>query len=138
MNSEKMFKIHKFIIAITAVLNLGLTSVHIDALGSTDVPISGFFMFMFILIGMLCLFNVTRIEKNKISSIIISSVAIVITMSFGITLVALYFKGVSLGLERGIDLTSIYMGIGVSIVILVAYLTGLVFMALSMFKKKVN
>lgn len=82
-------KISQLLIAVAAIVHLIFNYIHTNALLLLEDEICGFLMFMFILIGLVTLFEVTQI-KNKFQIEYITAAFCLITDYFGYKLVSIY------------------------------------------------
>ncbi len=124
-------KISKYILMITPLIHLVLCTAHIDALTKLSSQLSGFAMFMFILTGLLCLFNATRVSDVTIKDLIKSTIFILINISFGIWLIIFYTEGSVT--NNSSDQVTVTLAMVLSIAIICAEIVGLVFLFLSRF-----
>lgn len=133
---KNLLSIHKYIIGAVGIAHLALTPLHINGLIITDEQICGFYMFMFVLVGLACVFNATRIESDlKWKDMILSTICLVVTMVFGILLSITYMNGIIDGkVDR--DVTNIIIAFAFSCVVLAADMAGLVLLWVSKLVKK--
>ncbi|MFI3252464.1 MAG: hypothetical protein R3Y60_04920 [bacterium] len=137
MKKNKLLSIHKIIMIIATIGHLALTPVHNDALTLLTNTYCGFIMFMFVLTGLSCLFNATRIGDTKIKSLIVTTVCAAVSIGFGIYLAILYVDGYKFSLEnfKPEDSMNVLMALILTITVISSKVVSLVFLGLSKFKK---
>ncbi|WP_058485787.1 hypothetical protein [Defluviitalea phaphyphila] len=64
---EKLFKITIFIISAMALIQLALSHFHIKTMTKLFTPEVGFYLFLFIIFGLVTLFNASSIKKSYIN-----------------------------------------------------------------------
>lgn len=116
--------IAKYVISFAAILHLILSSIQIEAISRLINQLCGITMFMFILLGFVCLFNAIRLKEPKGKSIVFSIVMLCLVMAAGVYLITIYFN--ALATQKNVAVGPISNGIILSIVILALYLIGLV------------
>ena len=80
------FKISKLLLIIVAVTNLIITSTYIDAILNLENAICGFIMFLFVLFGLVILFQTSRMDENHYTGVIVILIAIIIDIALGLKL----------------------------------------------------
>lgn len=121
---NKIITIHKIIIVAVALIHLAVTPIHNSGLSDLASQICGFAMFMFILLGLVCLFNATRLVDLNTKSFLICLVCISVTCCFGGWLTWEYIVG--LGTDMDISLINIQKALLLSVSALFAYILGIV------------
>lgn len=127
----------KYLISLTALLHLILSSIHIKALYQLETELCGLWMFLFILTGLICLFNAIRNKKGLVSTTIFSVVMIGVTCACGIVLLNYYLTGIRE--QSKIEAGVVQSGVVLAIAMMVCYITGAVLTVMGMFKNyKIN
>lgn len=80
----------KALIGISAVAHLIFSYVHTQALLVMENEICGFIMFLFILFGLVALFESTQIRPKKKLPVVLTALASFLTSAFGGMLIHLY------------------------------------------------
>lgn len=127
-------KLALYLISLTAIIHLILSSVQIKAISALTDQICGLVMFMFILIGFVCLFNALRLKEVTIKKLLFCSFFIILDIAFGGWLLYIYFYSVNN--QPGIELDKVIPGIILSICVIVFYFTGLILTTVSYFKER--
>lgn len=112
------------IVVFTAIIHLILSNIQIKTLTVLENEISGFVMFMFILIGLACLFNAIRFKDLTIRKIILTIVMLLAVIGVGSYLVYIYVYAI--GHQNLLKSSEVMPGIILSSVMLGLYLFGLV------------
>lgn len=79
---EKLFNITILLMSITAILQLAASQIHIKTITKVFVTEIGFYLFLFIIFGLVTLFNLTTIKKSTndfmfvLCSLVVSGVGI--------------------------------------------------------------
>lgn len=71
-NNIELVTIAKLLIAVAAIVQLIFAEVHIAALLLMENEICGFLMFLFVLTGLIALFEATRINKEEMKDKLIT------------------------------------------------------------------
>ena len=132
LKNKTVLSFAKYVIVLTALLHLVLSSIHIEALFQLETQLCGLWMFFFILLGLGCLFNAIRNTKGKISTTIFSILMLLLTCAAGVVLMTYYFKGMAE--QPNIQTGSIIKAIVLSIVMIVFYAVGGVLTVIGMIK----
>ena len=90
-----MEKIARLLIAVGAIAHLIFNYVHTNALLLLEDQICGFIMFMFILVGLVTLFESTQIKEGKATTKVITAIFCGITIFFGYKLVEIYRNAIA-------------------------------------------
>ncbi len=85
----------KLLVAAAAILHLIFTYVHNNALVLLEDQICCFVMFMFVLFGLIGLFEVTQIKTEHRTAKFVSAGVCVITIILGLILVNIYKQGIA-------------------------------------------
>lgn len=124
----------KFIVIAASILHLVFSNVHVNALLVLKNDLSGFIMFMFVLMGLILVFEATRVNGQKISEQIKLLLFSVIDLGFGSTLIYMYISELNIMTESGIKYT--YQALGLSGAVCLAILVAMVMNIVSMIKKE--
>lgn len=122
----------KVVIAITAIMHLVFTSIHVDALLLLENEICGFVMFMFVLFGLVTLFETSRIKEDgpeKIFTILLS----LLTTVMGIYLVTIYQEAIRI--QASLDVAIVRKAIFFSLIIIGAYVLSAFLLGVGMMKE---
>lgn len=114
----------KYFICISAVLNLVLSSIQIQAISKLSNQICGIVMFMFVLIGFVCLFNAIRLKEPKGGKVLFSILMLGLVIATGGYLMSIYFD--ALMHQKDIIASPVISAIILSIIVIAFYLFGLV------------
>lgn len=117
-------KIAKYLICFSAVVHLLLSSIQIEAINKLTNQICGITMFLFVLLGFVCLFNAIRLKEPKGRKIIFSIIMLVLVIGTGVYLLTIYFD--ALMHQKDIMAGPVISGVILSIVVIALYLFGLV------------
>lgn len=131
MTNNKLFKLHKIIVVVAALGQLAITTIHNSGLVLLINQYSGFIMFMFVLLSLMCLFNTTRIKDTTIKGMLPTILGILVTVAFGLWLSILYAEG--LFTSMNISTTNILIAFIFTVVITSALVTSLICLLLSKF-----
>ncbi len=92
---SKVFKISKWLISAVAVMQLAISQIHIKVITKVFDSSIGFYLFLFILFGMVMTFNISTMKsKSKILLYLITAVAAVAS---GLKYIMLLFQDISTG-----------------------------------------
>lgn len=98
MNKREKVNLTAIARALIVVISIGhliFTSVHVKALLLLENEICGFVMFLFVLFGLVALFESTRIKQEQLQEWLITSVMCFITVGFGGYLVSIYRSAIA-------------------------------------------
>ena len=137
MNKKNIEKIEvvmtaKVLIAITAITHLVCTSIHVDALLLLENEICGFVMFLFVLFGLVALFETSRIKEEgpeKIFKILFN----LLTSAMGIYLVAIYQEAIRI--QASLEIATVRKAIIFSEIIIGAYMLSSVLLGVGIMKE---
>ncbi len=130
MTKSKLFQLHKIVVVVAALAQLCLSVLHNNGLVLLENQISGFVMFMFVLLSLVCLFNVTRIKDTTIKGMLSTLIFDAITIGFGIWLSILYIGGLS---NSNYSTTPVLISLILTVGVLASIVASLVFLMLSKF-----
>ena len=136
MNRENMGKIEivtaaKVIIAVTAIMHLVFTSIHVDALLLLENEICGFVMFLFVLFGLVTLFETTRIKEDgpeKLFTVFLG----LLTSAMGVYLIRIYQEAIRI--QASLDVATVRKAVVFSMVIIGAYVISAFLLGADMLK----
>lgn len=137
MNKKNIEKIEvvmtaKVLIAITAITHLVFTSIHVDVLLLLENEICGFVMFLFVLFGLVALFETSRIKEEgpeKIFTILFN----LLTSAMGIYLVAIYQEAIRI--QASLEIATVRKAIIFSEIIIGAYMLSSVLLGVGIMKE---
>ena len=92
---EKLFYTAKYLIYIAALSQLALSQVHIGIITKIFEPRAGFFLFLFIIFGLIMAFNSSAVKKGSRIEIFIFGCLAAVT--FGILYLRILFQDISAG-----------------------------------------
>jgi len=90
VENENLVIVAKAMIGIVAIVHLIFTSIHVRALLLLENEICGFLMFLFVLFGLVALFESTRMKEDHLKEWILTAVICFLTAAFGGGLVRIY------------------------------------------------
>lgn len=118
--SKQLTNIAKAIIMIFAMGHLIFTNIHVSALLLLENEICGFIMFLFVLAGLVALFETTRIrsgeKKERVLTVIISFAA----AGLGCYLASIYRSAIAV--QRALDVAVVNKALVFSTVIIAVYI----------------
>jgi len=128
MMSKQLTGIAKAMIIISSVVHLIFTNIHVKALLLLEHEMCGFVMFLFVLIGLVALFEATRIKKIEKAERIFTALICFVTAGLGSYLVMIYRDAISV--QRSLDVGVVYRAVVFSMAIILAYvISGLLLIA---------
>ena len=83
-------KVAKLLVSAVALIHLIVSPIHVSGLLLLENLISGFIMFLFILLGLLALFNALRTKEGQIGSMIAEIAILAVVIAVGIVLSFIY------------------------------------------------
>ena len=84
----------KLIVSATAIIHLIISPIHVTALLLLENLICGFVMFLFILFGLLALFNALRTKAGHVVSMAAEIVILLVVIAMGIILASIYMNAI--------------------------------------------
>ncbi|WP_313185720.1 hypothetical protein [Lacrimispora sp.] len=128
MMSKQLTGIAKAMIIISSVAHLIFTNIHVKALLLLEHEMCGFIMFLFVLMGLVALFETTRIKKKEAAERIFTALICFVTAGLGLYLVMIYRDAISV--QRSLDVGVVYRAVVFSMAIILAYvISGLLLIA---------
>lgn len=112
-------KLAKALIAVAAIVHLIFNYVHTNALLLLEDEICGFLMFMFVLMGLVALFQATRVRDGEPLGKWVGAAVCLITDFFGWKLAEIYRY--ALANQRGLDAGPVKAALWLSIGIMAAF-----------------
>ncbi len=126
--SKQLTGIAKAIIIISSLVHLVFTNIHVKALLLLEHEMCGFIMFLFVLIGLVALFEATRIKKSEIAERIFTALICFVTAGSGSYLVMIYRNAISV--QRSLDVSVVNRAVIFSGAIILAYvISGILLIA---------
>lgn len=119
MMSKQFTGIAKAIIMISSVVHLIFTNIHVKALLLLEHELCGFVMFLFVLMGLVALFETTRIKKREVAERIFTALISFVTAGLGFYLVTIYRNAITV--QRALDVSVVNRAVIFSSVIILAY-----------------
>lgn len=121
------------LIAAASIGHLVFTSIHVKALLLLENEICGFIMFLFVLLGLVTLFEMTRIQTEKISEKIFTMLLCVGTIAAGLYLTTIYSSAIAN--QRSLDIPVVNRAVVFSRILMVMYAAAGILMAVDLKKK---
>lgn len=132
-----VFGVSKALIIVTALAHLVLSKIQIEALMKLVSELCGLWMFFFVLLGLVCLFNAIRNKHGKVSITIFSVVMLLLTCVCGGILISYYLDAIKN--QNKLETAPVYKAVALSIVVMVVYAFGIVGTVFGMIKNyKIN
>ena len=117
--SKQLSGIAKAIIIISSVVHLIFTNIHVKALLLLEHEMCGFVMFLFVLAGLVALFEATRIKKKEVAERIFTALICFAAAGLGLYLVTIYRNAISV--QRSLDVGVVNRAVVFSLAIIAAY-----------------
>lgn len=117
--SKQFTGIAKAIIMISSVVHLIFTNIHVKALLLLEHELCGFVMFLFVLMGLVALFETTRIKKREVAERIFTALISFVTAGLGFYLVTIYRNAITV--QHALDVSVVNRAVIFSSVIILAY-----------------
>ncbi|WP_024292511.1 hypothetical protein [Lacrimispora indolis] len=117
--SKQLTGIAKAIIIISSLVHLIFTNIHVKALLLLEHEMCGFVMFLFVLMGLVALFETTRIKKREVAERIFTALICFVTAGIGFYLVTIYRNAISV--QHSLNVSVVNHGVLFSMAILLAY-----------------
>lgn len=111
--------IAKVIIMVFAIVHLIFTNIHAKALLLLENEICGFIMFLFVLIGLVALFETTRIRAEEKKERLLTAFASFVAAGLGCYLVSIYKNAIAI--QRSLDIAVVNKAAVFSMAIIAAY-----------------
>lgn len=126
--SKQLTGIAKTIIIISSLVHLIFTNIHVKALLLLEHEMCGFVMFLFVLMGLVALFETTRIKKREVAERIFTALICFVTAGIGFYLVTIYRNAISV--QHSLNVSVVNHGVLFSMAILLAYvISGILIIA---------
>ena len=132
--NKQLTGIGKAVIAIVSIAHLIFTNIHVKALLLLEHEMCGFVMFLFVLMGLVALFESTRIKKNEKAERIFTALICFIAAGLGLYLVAIYRNAISV--QRSLDVNVVRNAVIFSIGIILAYIISGILMIAGLIKNR--
>lgn len=127
-----LLKIATIITFATAILHLALTQTQVSALLLLTNEICGIYMFAFVLLGLVCLFNTMRTKSTNSQPFYTSIVLFVATITFGVLLTKIYFDAIAT--QPNLNIEIVYQAIYLSFAVMFCYFaSGVLFVVAKVF-----
>lgn len=126
--SKQFTGIAKAIIMISSVVHLIFTNIHVKALLLLEHELCGFVMFLFVLMGLVALFETTRIKKREVAERIFTALICFVTAGLGFYLVTIYRNAIAV--QHALDVGAVNRAVIFSAAIILAYvISGILLIA---------
>ncbi len=122
------------IITVFSVISLAFSLFYIRAIRQVTTSITGLFMFMFILFGLISIFNAIRLKEAASGKYFFMLFVLLLTIGSGLALAILCITGI----QRGVKVNLVYQGVILAVVVCLGYLVGLFFITKSRIAEKRN
>jgi len=117
---ERIFKISKFVIAAIAILQLAISQVHIKVITKVFASDIGFYLFLFILFGLVMAFNLSSLKRDsKMPRYLMMTIAAIGT---GLVYIIMLFADIATGQYLTFDVA--LLSIVASIAAIAIYFVG--------------
>ncbi len=118
--SKRLTGIAKTIIITSSLVHLIFTNIHVKALLLLEHEMCGFVMFLFVLMGLVALFETTRIKNREVAERIFTALICFVTAGIGFYLVTIYRNAISV--QRSLHVSVVNHAVWFSMAILLAYI----------------
>ncbi len=105
------------LIGIAAISHLIFTAVQTKALLLLENEICGFIMFVFVLFGLVALFEATQIKPNKRFPMLITALFALMASGTGILLIRIYRQAIANQQQLNVDTVNLAAGFSTALVI---------------------
>lgn len=122
--------IAKVIIVVFAIVHLIFTNIHASALLLLENEICGFIMFLFVLTGLVALFETTRIRPGEKKERILTVLFSLVAAGLGCYLVSIYKNAIAV--QRSLDVAVVNKAVVFSTVIIAAYVIAGILLVLDL------
>ena len=116
--------IAKLLVSAVAILHLIISPVHVTGLLLLENLICGFVMFLFILLGLLALFNALRTKEGQVVSMIAEIAILAVVIVVGVILSSIYIDAIRNQATLS-DVASVQKALILSIVVCSLYGVGI-------------
>lgn len=123
--SLELTTIAKAMIRAASIAQLVFTGIHVKALLLLDNEICGFTMFLFVLFGLMTMFETTRIRNDRMLEKLVTAVICAITAGFGVYLTSIYRYAIAN--QRALETAMVNRAVFFSLIIIATYLISGVF-----------
>lgn len=142
MRSERSVKIEKpefvtiakAVIILVSMIHLIFASIHVKALLLLENETCGFIMFLFVLMGLVAMFEVLRIRADRITEKLFTVVVCVAASGLGVYLISIYRYAIAN--QRALAVGNVDRAVLFSVAIVAAYVISAVCIILDMAAKK--
>ncbi len=126
--------IANIMIRIISIVQLIFTGVHVKALLLLENELCGFGMFLFILFGLVTMFETTRIRSDRMMEKIFTAVLCVVTSGFGCYLTSIYRYAIAN--QRSLETAAVSKAAGFSTAVIAVYLISCVLLVVDLIKHR--
>lgn len=126
--------IANIMIRVISIVHLIFASVHVKALLLLENEICGFGMFLFVLFGLVTMFESTRIRGDRILEKVFTAVLCVVTSGLGWYLTSVYRYAIAN--QRALETAAVSRAAGFSMAIIAVYLISGVLLVIDLIKQR--
>ena len=119
---EDHLSLGRIIVTIFSVISLAFSLVYIRAIQQVVNTWTGLFMFMFILFGLISIFNVFRLKEAYCLKTLFVITILILTIVSGIILIIFTLTST----QRGIKFNLVYQGVALVCIVSVGYILGII------------
>lgn len=134
VESLELTTIAGLMIKIIAIAHLIFTSIHVKALLLLENEMCGFVMFLFVLFGLVTMFETTRFREDRQLEKIFTAVLCLITSGFGFYLTTIYRYAIAN--QRSLETANVSRALGFSTVIIAVYMIAGVMLVIDLVKQR--
>lgn len=109
----------KLLIIMASIGHLIFAGIHVNALLLLENEICGFMMFLFVLVGLVALFEATRIREGQSLEKIFTIALCILTCILGIYLIFIYREAIAV--QRALEVSVVNRAVIFSMVLVVVY-----------------
>jgi len=132
--SKQLTGIARAIIMIVSIVHLIFTNIHVNALLLLENEICGFVMFLFVLMGLVALFEATRIKKEKMAERIFTVLICFGTSGIGLYLVSIYKNAIAV--QHSLNVSVVNKALIFSMAIILAYIVSGILIIIDLVKNR--
>lgn len=117
--SKQLTMIAKAVIFIVSIGHLIFTNIHVKALLLLEHEMCGFIMFLFVLVGLVALFEATRIRNDAVTEKAATAAICAAAGGLGFYLISIYKNAIAV--QRSLDIAVVNKAALFSTVVVLAY-----------------
>lgn len=134
MSKERLTNYAKAIIAVVSITHLVFASIHVKAMLLLENETCGFVMFLFVLAGLVALFEAMRIRREQAAERVITILVCLGACVLGFCLVSIYQNAIAL--QHSLDTAVVKKAVVFSMAIIAFYAASGIFVGFSLIKKQ--